>query len=284
MGTIAIVLFAVSLVALVSAAACALRGWTKSDPGLYQIARRTTEAGAVFMIATILVRWSQLGRPPLTGSFDVINVFILMTVCVVIATQFTTPHRILSAFYLPPVAGIAALNVVLALRSLSETPRELESIFLLFHVGMVFLAYAFFFVASLTSIAYLVQVRHLKIASATAQPNRLPPLEQLDTLLYRLIATGYPLFVVTLILGVCWAWFGQDKDKLGAQWWLSPKIIMSVFTVVLYAVSFHARRMGVLRGPKLAYLVILGFNAFLVVYLLLTVLGLSGYKFWGQTQ
>jgi len=282
MSTPTIVFFAVSLLAFLLAAGCALRGWRKSDPALYRIARRATETSAVLLVATIAARWAHIGRLPLTSSFDVINVFILMTAGIVIATQFTAPHKILSAFYLPPIAAIALLNVFLALRLMSETPRDIESIFLLFHVGMVFLAYAFFFVASLTSIAYLVHVRQLKVGSAATQTGRLPPLAQLDTLLYRLIATGYPLFVLTLILGVCWALFGKDKDQLGARWWLSPKIIMSVFTVVLYAVSFHLRRLGVLRGPKLAYLIVFGFNAFFVVYLLLSLLGLSGYNFWGQ--
>ena len=49
----------------------------------------------------------------------------------------------------------------------------------------------------------------------------------------------------------------------------------------LYGVSFHVRRFGLLRGPKLAYLVFYGFTILLVVYLTLNYADLFTASFSG---
>jgi hypothetical protein len=51
--------------------------------------------------------------------------------------------------------------------------------------------------------------------------------------------------------------------------------------VALYAVSFHSRQFGSLRGPKLAYLVFFGFTFLLAVYLVTGIFQVGGASFWG---
>ena len=276
----AIAVFILALVAYSAAAFFAIISWRSGEGRHLSLAKWFTQGGAGLLILLFALRWSHWHMLPLTNSFDFINVFALMTSCIVIATQWLTPYSILSIFYLPPVAAICLMNAFIASRYFLEPPRELQGLFLLVHVGLALFAYALFFVASLTSAAYLVQVRHLKRPAGQGFVHQLPPLERLDKLLYGLVKLGYPLFAFTLVVGVVWAW--RDRDLLGPSWWLSPKIAMSFFMAMLFSASFHTRRFGILRGPKLASLIFFGFNVLLALFLLMSLLGLRNYNFWGQ--
>lgn len=284
MVALALVTYIASIVTLAVAATAAILTWRNTDSLAYTVVRRATIGGVFLLLATVALRWANWGMPPMTNSFDGINLFTLLSVAVVAVTQLVAPYHILSSFYLPPLALIALLNALLAPRYFFAMPMHIQGAFLLIHVGLAFLAYALFFVASLTSSAYLVQARQLKQPAMDTAARKLPPLEQLDRLLYRLVAIGYPLFVITLILGVYWAWAGQDRDQLGERWWMSPKILLSIFMAALYSVSFHTRRLGILRGPKLAYLMLCGFNTLLVAYIVLSLLGLRNYNFYGPAS
>jgi ABC-type uncharacterized transport system permease subunit len=50
--------------------------------------------------------------------------------------------------------------------------------------------------------------------------------------------------------------------------------------VVFYGVLFHLRRHGRLRGPKLSYLMLVGFIVLLLAYFALTFMNLRDYNFW----
>jgi ABC-type transport system involved in cytochrome c biogenesis permease subunit len=127
--------------------------------------------------------------------------------------------------------------------------------------------------------AYVIKARRLKQRATGGLSARMPSLEQMDATLYRLIAVGYPSFVATALLGLGWAW--DQRDLLGDYWFVSPKILLSYGMAALYAVSFHARRFGSLRGPKLAYLVFVGFSFLLAVYLVSGIFKVGGASFWG---
>ena len=187
--------------------------------------------------------------------------------------------RSLLVFYVPPVACVALVAAYKVLTAWGgEPPKDLASVPLLLHVGMVFLAYALFFVASLSSAAYVYQSRQLKRHQTTGLFRRLPSLEQLDTTLFRLVRLGYPIFVFTMLLGLVWAF--REHQLLSAAWWLSPKVFLSYMILGVYAVSFHGRSLGILRGPKLAYFVCVGFGSLLLISLLLRVLQLSSWHFF----
>jgi len=185
----------------------------------------------------------------------------------------------LCCFYIPPLAALSLINATVAHGHLHQPPRELSGIPLLTHVGLAFLAFGLFFLASLTSAAYIFQANHLKNHHRTRLFQRLPSLEQLDRTLWQLIRCGYPLFVATLILGLLWAYV--DRNILGTFWWLAPKVLLSWVMAGFYATIYHVRRSGLLRGPKLAYAVFLGFSSLLAVYLVLALTNWNTYYFWG---
>lgn len=257
-----------------------LRG--NNDERLLNIGSRATLAGGLCLLLTMLLRLFTWHSVPITTAADSLNLFVLIVAFIAHSICLQPRRRALLAFYLPPLAAIAVLSALLAMTQFRQPAplHQFSQLFLLVHVTLVFVAYALFFVASMTSAAYLFQARRLKLRATTGLFQKLPSLENLDNTLFRMIMVGYPLFVITLVLGLLYAKF--DSRNLSPTWWLSPKILLSLVMVALYGISFHARAQGLLRGPKLALLVFGGFGSLLLVYLVLSVLQMTNYNFYGS--
>lgn len=255
--------------------------WGANERVLF-FAKRLAAVGNVGLLGVFLYRWWSFRLVPFTGMSDSLNLFLVLCTGIILMLQRNEKMKPLLVYYLPALAAIALVNAAIAPRYLGESPKELNGLLLTIHVGLVFLSFALFFVASLTSLGYVLKARRLKNHVSTGfVATRFPSLERLDATLYRLISVGYPSFVATAVLGLIWAWL--QRDHLGAYWFASSKILLSFGMVALYAVSFHVRRLGLLRGPKLAYLIFFGFTFLLVTYLALGVMQLEGYSFWEST-
>lgn len=272
------VFFYLAAAAFVAAAAAAVGHAWADRPAWLSVARGLLMAGTVLIAAQITLRGFQWGLLPFTTLNDSLSLFTAMSAAITVVVTRNARMRTVLCLHGPALAVIAVVNAALGHGFLAEAPRPLSGAFLAVHVGLAILAYALFFVASMTSVAYVLQVRHLKRRTRGALMQSLPSLERLDTSLFRLIGAGYPLFVITLVLGVIWAWL--DRELLGDMWWASPKIILSVVMAAFYAVSFNGRLVGWLRGRKLAYFVFCGFTTLLAAYIILGVLDLRDYYFW----
>jgi len=273
------VAFYAGILFYVGAALMALRHLRSANGEALDLGLRLSTAGAACLAVTFVCRWAVFHRPPMTTMTDSLNLLILFATLVMLWVLRKAAVRALMCFYVPPLTLLCLINAGVAHRYLHQAPRPLPSAPLMVHVGLVFLSYAMFFLASMTSGAYIFQTRHLKRHHTSGLFHRLPSLEELDRTLSGLVSLGYPFFVVTLILGMLWAWF--ERDLLGTHWWLAPKVLSSPLMVAFYALAFHARRSGRLRGPKLAYFVFIGFSSLLLMYVALTLMNLRAYNFWG---
>lgn len=274
--------FYAAIAAYLAAAALTTRFAVGADEQSLFLAKRVAAIGNSLLLLVFCVKWVKWGRVPLTGIGDSLNLFLILSTGIILTVQRNKTMRPLMCFYFPAMAILAVLAAFVAPRFLGEEPRELNGVLVTVHVGLVFLSFALFFVASLTSFAYAYKARHLKRRNTSGLFQKLPSLEQLDESLFKLIRIGYPAFIVTLLFGLAWAW--AERDMLGAYWFVSPKILFAVVMVLFYAVSFHIRRFGLLRGPKLAYLVFVGFTVLLVTYLALSLLNRFGTSFSGAVS
>jgi HemX protein len=243
-------------------------------------ARYALVAGVAGSLGTLALRWMAWAHLPLTTMTDSLNLLALFSGLIIWSVLRWQAAPALLCFYMPPLAAICVLNAVAAHSYLPLEPRMLNGAFLSVHVGLAILAYAMFFVASMTCVAYMFLAQRLKAHQTSGLFRKLPSLEDLDLTLYRLIRYGYPFFVATLFLGLIWAFW--DRELLGAYWWLSPKVLLSYGMAGFYAVTFHLRRGGRLRGPKLARLVFWGFVLLISGYVVLSMLHLRGYHFWSS--
>ncbi len=265
--------------ALFGAAAVTSYLYLRADKeGMLGVTQRAIAVAAGLLFVAFCLRWASYGRIPLTNMVDIVNLLLVMSTAIVLTLVRRESLRALVCYYAPPLAALSLLNVLLGFNKLHQEPKALNDTFLAIHVGLAFLAYALFLIASLTSFVYIVQARRLKSPQTSAGTAKLPPLEHLDATLYRLITWGYPFFAITLVLGFIGAYL--YPDELGARWWLSAKIFYAVFMAALYSFSFHSRRLGLLRGQKLAYVMVIGFAVMLAIYVLLGVTGLKDIGFW----
>lgn len=271
--------FYLAIAAYGAAALVSVRYARGADPHLLVYAKRLAALANTLLLAVFLLRWAHWGLLPLTGVGDSLNLLLILCTGIILIVQRDETMRPLMCFYFPALAIIALINGIAGPRYLSEAPRALDGIPLIIHMGMVFLAFALFFVASLTSMGYVFKAQRLKRHNTAGFFQRLPSLEQLDRSLFRLISIGYPLFVLTFLYALYWAW--DSREGLDPHWYISPKIAFAIAMAVLYGASFHVRRFGLLRGPKLAYLIFYGFTFLLVVYLALNYTDLFAASFSG---
>ena len=111
------------------------------------------------------------------------------------------------------------------------------------HAWLALLAYATLSIAALLSLMLLVQERALRRRSFHAWLRALPPLTDLETLLFRTITVGFCLLTLTLVTGVLFV------DDLLAQK-LVHKTVLSVLSWVVYGTLLIGRRRYGWRGIK----------------------------------
>lgn len=272
--------FVIGVLTYLVASGLVLAGMRKSaSPVWLRAGTAVALLGMCLLACTQTLRLLVWHHVPLTTSTDSLNLFVVLGTIVAIAVAWDERRRGMLVLYLPALSALCLFSAVFAPTDLAREPRVLSKVFLTVHVVTAFLAYALFFIASLTSVAYVYQARRLKNRRPSSAWGGLPSLENMDHTLYHLIRVGYPAFVLTLFMGMLWAW--RDSQLLSSAWWLSPKIALSTCMALLYAFTFHARAHGLLRGPKLAYVLFVGFGILLAVYCGLEFLDLTNYNFYG---
>jgi ABC-type uncharacterized transport system permease subunit len=124
------------------------------------------------------------------------------------------------------VFPLAALSLLAyALYGHSTRPQGLDWRLLL-HAWLALLAYATLAIAALLAIMLWLQERALRRREYHAWLRALPPLTELETLLFRTIAMGFALLTLTLLTGALFVedFFSQrlvEKSVLSVLSWLA---------------------------------------------------------------
>lgn len=132
-------------------------------------------------------------------------------------------------------------------------PEALNSPWLVIHVVSAVLATGAFTLGGMTSVAYLLKSRRGS-APATGVWARVPSLERLDLISYRIHAFAFPVWTfAVLITGPIWA-----HEAWSAYWSWDPKEVWAFITWVVYAAYLHARTTAGWRGRNAAILALVG--------------------------
>ena len=102
----------------------------------------------------------------------------------------------------------------------------------------------------------------------------LPDAATLDTMTYRTIAFGFPVWTFAVIMGAIWA-----EQSWGRYWGWDPKETSAFLTWVAYAAYLHARATRGMRGRRAGWLAIVAFGVLMFTYFAvnLVVVGLHSY-------
>jgi HemX protein len=151
--------------------------------------------------------------------------------------------------------------------------KQLVSELLLIHITMAILSYGAFSLSFVFSTLYLLQYDLLKKKKWGTRLIRLADLDKLEKSSYILAVIGVPMLLLSLILGMQWAFL-----KVPGMPWYDMKIIGSFLLLIAYSILLYLHIMKNLSGRKLA---IWNTAAFLIVLINFFLFGrLSSFHLW----
>ncbi len=165
-----------------------------------------------------------------------------------------------------PIAA-ALLSGALALGGGEPIGKAGHGHLLYLHIALMLASYAALAIAFLGGGLFLYQERQLRTKRFGPLFHRLPALDVADRLTARSLLFGFPLLTLGILIGGVRA---QSQGTLGTAWFADPKVILSVFTWIIYLVVLAFRLHVNYGGRRIAWLTMLGFG-----FLAFTVLGAS---------
>jgi cytochrome c-type biogenesis protein CcsB len=192
---------------------------------------------------------------PLSNMFESMVFFAWGIVGIYLLFEWKYRIRQLGAFVAP--LGFLSIAVVSLNPKISSNLQPLvpalQSNWLTAHVVTCFVGYAAFAVGFAASIAYLVK--------GGRDEGVLPARKVLDDMAYKSAAVGFPFLTLGILTGAIWANYAW-----GTYWSWDPKETWSLITWFVYAAYLHARLTAGWRGPRLAWMSIVGFGAVIFTY------------------
>ena len=152
----------------------------------------------------------------------------------------------------------------------------LKSPWLVIHVSTAIISGGVFLLANVIAAAYLYLDKMESKGERTVWAQRLPSLEVLDQLSYRLVAFVFPLWTFSVIAGAIWA-----EAAWGRYWGWDPKETWAFITWVAYAAYLHARVTVGWRGRRAAWLCLFAGSTFLFNYVYVNIWGTGKHTYSG---
>ena len=166
--------------------------------------------------------------------------------------------------------------VTLLYRPSAPLMPALKSPWLVIHVSAAIISGGVFLLANCIAATYLMIDRYEQKGLRPVWAEKLPSLEALDNLSYRLVALVFPLWTFSVIAGAIWA-----EAAWGRYWGWDPKETWAFITWVAYAAYLHARVTIGWRGRKAAWLCLLAGSTFLFNYIYVNVWGTGRHTYSG---
>lgn len=141
---------------------------------------------------------------------------------------------------------------------------QLASELLFIHITMAILSYGAFSLSFAFSLLYLLQYNLLKKKKWGKRLRRIDDLTKLDYLSYVMNIIGVPMLLLSLILGVIWAYV-----SLETLYWLDPKVLGSLVLLLLYSWYLYIRLVKELQGKIVALWNAASFLVLMINYFLL---------------
>ena len=178
-------------------------------------------------------------------------------------------------------AALLALGTAVTLLYRDSAPLvpALKSTWLVIHVAAAIISGGIFLLANIIAGAYLYLDSAESKGVRPFWALRIPSLETLDQLSYRLVAFVFPLWTFSVIAGAIWA-----ESAWGRYWGWDPKETWAFITWVAYAAYLHARVTIGWRGRRAAWLCIFAGSTFLFNYVYVNVWGTGKHTYSGLNE
>ena len=279
----AIVLFAISFVSHAVEVAFSLRNSEDKTKFDFTRTKRSGDLGTVMIVLAFLslfvgvifrgisaerVPWGNMYEFSITGAlaFTGAYLFVLWKYKIrwlglpVALSVLLTLGTAITVLYVPSAPLVPAL----------------KSPWLVIHVSAAIISGGVFLLANCIAAAYLILDRYEENGGRPNWALKLPSLEALDQLTYRLVALVFPLWTFSVIAGAIWA-----EAAWGRYWGWDPKETWAFITWVAYAAYLHARVTVGWRGRKAAWLCLFAGSTFLFNYVYVNIWGTGKHTYSG---
>ena len=176
------------------------------------------------------------------------------------------------------LAALLTLGTAITLFYRDSAPLvpALKSTWLVIHVIAAIISGGVFLLSNVIAGAYLYLDSRERAGGRPAWATRLPALDVLDQLSYRLVAFVFPLWTFSVIAGAIWA-----ESAWGRYWGWDPKETWAFITWVAYAAYLHARVTVGWKGRRAAWLCLFAGSTFLFNYVYVNVWGTGKHTYSG---
>jgi len=166
--------------------------------------------------------------------------------------------------------------ITLLYRNSAPLVPALKSTWLVIHVMAAIISGGVFLLANVIAATYLYLEYSELNGGRKPWAKRLPDLDYLDQLSYRLVAFVFPLWTFAVIAGAIWA-----ESAWGRYWGWDPKETWAFITWVAYAAYLHARVTIGWKGRRAAWLCLFAGSTFLFNYVYVNVWGTGKHTYSG---
>ncbi len=232
----------------------------KSSRATYWLMQGAAALGFVNHTISILYRYIVAGHLPITSPHEAASFFAWAIMLLFFLLEFRYRPGLMGSFIMPLVFFMMLASAMLS-RDIKPLSPTLQSYWLGIHTLFAFTANAAFALACVTGIMYLVQEHYLKSKHLGGLFERLPDIQKLDYINYRLISLGFPLLTLAMITGAMWA-----NSAWGSYWSWDPREVWSMITWLIYATILHTRLVMGWRGRKASVMSIVGFITILIAF------------------
>jgi cytochrome c-type biogenesis protein CcsB len=228
-------------------------------------------AGLIIHTTALVWRTFESGHAPFTNMYESLSFLAWSSILAYLIVESKFKIRRAGAYFLLIVIALMALaSSPLMPKDATPLVPALQSYWLWLHVSVTLLGEAFFALAFITSIMYLVTDSKERKGMKTSLSA-----EKFDSVSYRSVAVGFPLFTLGgIVFGMVWAYYAW-----GRFWGWDPKETWSLITWFFFALYLHTRIVMGWKGRRSAYVAIIGFLAAIFTYFGVNYLlvGLHGY-------
>ncbi|GLF89947.1 protein HemX [Bacillus safensis] len=206
-----------------------------------------------------------------TDRFPVLNVaeglYFYTWVLVTLSLVLTKVLRVEFIVFFTNVIGFSMMAIHTFTPSdlhSAELTGKLTSELLVIHITMAILSYGAFSLSFAFSLLYLFQYRLLKKKKWGKWLLRIEDLSKLDHMAYVLNIIGVPMLLLSLILGIIWAYISYDT-----LYWIDAKVLGSLIMLFLYGFYLYIRLVRNMQGKVVALWNVASFLVLMINYFLL---------------
>jgi cytochrome c-type biogenesis protein CcsB len=232
--------------------------------------------GFLLLFAGVIARGVSAGRVPWGNMYEFSITGALAFTGAYLAALRKYDLRWLGLFV--SISVLLTLGTAITVLYVPSAPLvpALKSPWLVIHVAAAIISGGVFLLSNVIAGAFLFLDSMEKKGERAPWAKRLPSLDTLDQLSYRLVAFVFPLWTFSVIAGAIWA-----ESAWGRYWGWDPKETWAFITWVAYAAYLHARVTIGWRGRRAAWLCIFAGSTFLFNYVYVNIWGTGKHTYSG---